>query len=103
MVRKVFWTSSQYNYTQFHCLDLELWLLISKFVSKFCLGGLSLCGHTVIISLIKQITISHRQINLLVEQPAILTNSQSRKLSNDSAGQQVISQFVKQSVQTVIY
>ena len=36
-------------YTQFHCLDLELWLLISKFVSKFCLGGLSLCSHTVII------------------------------------------------------
>ena len=48
-VHKVFGTSSQYNYTQFHCLDLELWLLISKFVSKFCLGGLSLCSHTVII------------------------------------------------------
>ena len=35
------------NYAQFHCLDLTCDWLILKFVSKFCLGGLGLCGLTV--------------------------------------------------------
>ena len=42
------------------------------------------------------------QSNQFPSQPVILTNSQSRQLSNHSAGQRVISQFVKQPVKTVI-
>ena len=42
------------------------------------------------------------QSNQSPRQPAILTNSQSRQFSNHSAGQQVISQFVKLSVKTVM-
>ena len=42
------------------------------------------------------------QSNQSPSQPAILTNSQSRQLSNHSTGQRVISKFVRQSVKTVI-
>ena len=42
------------------------------------------------------------QSNQSPSQPVILTNSQSRQLSNHSAGQRVISQFVKHSAKTVI-
>ena len=43
MVHKVFWTCSEYNFAQFRCLDLHLWLANSKFVSNFCLSSLSSC------------------------------------------------------------
>ena len=37
MVRNIFWAGSEYNYAQFHCLDLHLWL--GNF--KMCLEILS--------------------------------------------------------------
>ena len=35
MVCHVFWTGSEYNYAQFHCLDLHLWLANFKICQNF--------------------------------------------------------------------
>ena len=53
-------------------------------------------------NLLKPHSGTSNQSNQSPSQPVILTNSQSRQLSNHSAGQRVISQFVKQSAKTVI-
>ena len=54
MVRNVFWTGSEYNYTQFHGLDLGLWLANHKpqksqklWDSQLSPGGLGSCSQTV--------------------------------------------------------
>ena len=35
MVHNVFWTGSEYNYAQFYCLDLDLWMANFKMSQNF--------------------------------------------------------------------